>query len=176
MKRPGLWFLVGVAFVGAYYVYSRRPDLVDGIRNPNTADLSAATSEAAAAYERYATAMATRQFETAAAVSVESAHQNAMTRVNAARGSRSSGSGDRVYLSKAALDEMARTQVPADEEAAFSYDYEVFDQNEPGTIVKLAAVQTLHSESRTTSTAQRATVMQISGEWKVSEFWRPDAD
>jgi len=172
MKRPGTWILIGALAAGGYYVYTQRPDLVGDLGS--SADLKASTSGAAEAYERYANAMAERNFKLAASYSVETAHEKAMTRTNAISG-RTIHSKDRTYLSKAALDEMKQTEVHADEDAEFSYQYETFDENEPGTIVNLVAVQTLRTPTRTGSTRHKATVMQISGAWKVSEFWRADA-
>jgi hypothetical protein len=173
MKRPGLWILIGVLAVGAWYVYEKRPDLIEDLGAPGTADLKASTSPAAAAYEQYASAMAKRNFKMAASFSVETAHEKAVTRVNAVSG-RTASSKDRTYLSKAALEEMKRTQVHADEDAEFSYTYEVFEPNEAGTIVTLAATQTLRTPTRTGTARHKATVMQISGAWKVSEFWLAD--
>lgn len=126
---------------------------------------AATSSPAAAAYERYATAMSMRDFRAAMHASQATAHEIARTRALAA----TPRSGDGVFLSHKAIAEMG----PAPDEfdpPRFEYSYEALQLAESGKIATVDAVQIRHAQSGTLRARHSVTVMEIDGRWKVTEF------
>lgn len=136
----------------------------------STAGARAMGSPAATAYETYATAMAIRDYPKAMEVSAQEAEETARLRVGA-RSGRTKNMNDQRYLSKAALEQMARSRSANNEPEEYSYDYERLDLSVSGEMAKISATQRVDKgEGNFIEIEHRATVMRFDGEWKVTSF------